>query len=135
MRGLLIGLLLLAGGCATTPDQKQALAEAQSAEQAKLAGELAGLTPGRPQSCIPQGLVHYSTKTIGSTILYRVDRKLVYRNDTTGGCEDPNGMNALVSRNFGAQLCSGQIIASVDVRNNFTLGSCALRDFVPYAAK
>ncbi len=131
MRRLLLGSLALIL-CGAAAPQKPFNTES---DEALIAKQLVGLTPGKSRSCIPQYRAQYSTSAIGNTILYRVNRKLVYRNDTTGGCNDRQNVRALVSTNYGPGLCSGQIIQSVDLQLGFNGGACALRDFVPYTAK
>ncbi len=131
MRRLLIGSLALVMCGAASP----LTTVNNEADEALIAKELAGLTSGAPQSCIPQTRVEYRTKSIGKTILYRVNRHLVYRNDTLGGCEDPQNIRALVSQNVGTGLCNGQIIQSVDLLSGFNRGACALGKFVPYKAQ
>lgn len=130
MRRLLIGSLAMMLCAAAAPQDQVNTPE----DEALIAKELAGLTPGTPQSCIPQSRIEYRTRAIGKTILYRVNNHLVYRNDTLGGCDDRLNQRALISQNVGAGLCHGQIIRSVDLLANFDRGACALGDFVPYQA-
>lgn len=128
MRRLMIGSLALLLCAAAAP-----LTTINSpADEALIAKELAGLSSGPPQSCIPLGRDEFRTRAIGKTILYRVNRRLVYRNDTLGGCDDRQNVRALVSDNVGPQLCKGQIIQSVDLLSGFNRGACALGEFIPY---
>lgn len=130
----LIVLVLLAGCAADARTTDRAAKEAAD-NAAKLAKALDGLTPGDPQLCIPQTLTRYNTEVIGDTILYKVNRRLIYRNATTGGCERAAYGDTLVSQNSGSQLCKGQIIATVNFTTRYNSGSCALGQFVPYRAK
>lgn len=124
----------LVAGC--TANARNADADSRAARDAvKLSKALEGLTPGKPQSCIFQGRQNIQTESIGDTLLYKVGRKLVYRNDTTGGCNRAAQGDALVTRNFSSELCSGQIVQTVDFTIGHQTGSCALREFVPYRAK
>ena len=131
MRFLIIAAALaLSGSAAIAGNSYDADREARDA--AKLDKALAGLTPGKPVSCISMGTRSYTTQTIGRTILYKDSRRLVYRNDTSGGCEGTAGRDSLVSQNYGTQLCRGQYVRAVDLRIGYESGSCALGDFVPY---
>lgn len=133
MRILLITTLLLAATCSA--DARKPASDRAAEDDAKIAKALDGLTPGAPQNCIGQGLGRFRTQVIGRTILYRSNSKLVYRNDTNGGCEGAAYGDALVSRNVTAQVCSGQIIRTVDFNSRATTGSCSLGQFVPYRAQ
>lgn len=135
MRRLLAPLLLLPlfAGCTQTPADTARAAQAQQATQDALQRRLAGLTPGQPQSCLTPTLSSrgIQTKAYGSTILYIAGRDLIYRNDTTGGCEKL-GRDILVSKQYSGRACSGDIATTVDRNTGSVTGSCALRDFVPY---
>ncbi len=104
-------------------------------EEVRLEKELAGLTPGKPQNCIHLRDAN-GTRSFDNgkgTILFRVSRKLVYRNDTHGNCNGIGRDRALITRIFGSsQLCRGDIAHSADLLAGFTGGSCAMSDFVPY---
>ncbi|MBX9730674.1 MAG: hypothetical protein K2X59_05040 [Sphingomonas sp.] len=125
----LTALLLLAGCTANARSSSNQTVDARDA--AELAKALDGLTPGKPQTCINPLTRRYETKTIGNTILYRVDRNLVYRTEAPGCSRAATG-DALISNNFGSQLCSGQILQTVDLFARFETGSCSLGEFTPY---
>ncbi|MBA4048175.1 MAG: hypothetical protein C0476_06495 [Sphingomonas sp.] len=118
-------------GCAETPRQKAASIDREAADALELAQTLQGYSAGPAEECIPQLLRRYQTSSIGKTILYRVDSRLIYRNDTTGCQQMPFG-DILVSQNPGPQLCRGQIITTIDGISRVQTGSCALGEFVPY---
>lgn len=104
-------------------------------EDARLEKELAGLTPGKPQNCIHLRDANgtQSFENGKGTLIFRVSRKLVYRNDTQGSCNYIGRDRALVTRIFGSnQLCRGDIAHSADLVAGFVGGSCAMNDFVPY---
>lgn len=104
-------------------------------EDARLEKELAGLTPGKPQNCIHLRDAHgtQSFENGKGTLIFRVSRKLVYRNDTQGSCNGIGRDRALITHIFGSnQLCRGDIAHSADLLAGFTGGSCAMNDFVPY---
>lgn len=100
--------------------------------QAKLAKALAGLTPGKPESCVPLSYPTLSTQSIGKELLYKRDRNTIYVNHTTGGCEGAANGDILVQVEHEGRPCSGDIIRTVDSTSRFTTGSCALGQFVPY---
>ncbi|MBN8830086.1 MAG: hypothetical protein J0G94_05520 [Sphingomonadales bacterium] len=126
---LAVGLLALAG-CATGPRTEPKLG-AREAEQLEKA--LAGKVPGKPVSCItsydPSKL-----EVVGDhTLLYRVNKDLIYRNNLEGGCSGLSMGSALVmNRVLATQYCRGDIARAVDLQTRATTGSCALGDFIPY---
>ena len=130
---LLLPAILLAGCDAGARTPNQASEAARNAD--RLSQALAGLTPGKPQLCIFQNRQHFQTIAIGDTLLYKANSKLVYRNDTTGGCDRAAHGDAIVTRNVDSQLCSGQIVTTVDFVIGRETGSCSLKQFVPYRAK
>jgi hypothetical protein len=121
--------LIACGGAAPAPGSNSA--ESKN-DETRIAKALEGFTPGKPVTCISQFRPTYSTETIGDSILYRVNNRLIYRNKTSGRCDNGSGSDALVLRNFGPQLCRGQIIQTVDLVVGFQTGACALGDFTPY---
>jgi hypothetical protein len=126
---LMIAGIALLNGCAIDPQYTERRAAAYTAELGK---ELEGKVAGKPQSCINLRDA-YSTQQVGDkTILYKVNRKLVYRNDPQGGCTALGRDRALVTRLFSSQLCRGDIVTPTDFTTGFSGGSCALGDFVPY---
>jgi|CXWL01.1.fsa_nt_gi hypothetical protein len=127
----LAGLLLCGAVSASSASQEARHAR----ESARLDKELAGLVPGKPQNCID---LRYAGGTRSfdngkGTLLFRVSRKLVYRNDTNGSCDGIGRDRALITRIFGSnRLCRGDIAHSADLVAGFTGGSCSMQDFVPY---
>ena len=95
---------------------------------------LAGRVAGQPITCLPDYRARDMVVIDDRTILFR-DGRTYYRNDFNGGvCSNLGiGSNALVTKQFGGTgLCRGDPAQVVDVSNGFTVGSCALGDFVPY---
>jgi hypothetical protein len=68
-----------------------------------------------------------------NTIAFRQGSR-VYVNHPSGGCSRLNDGFALVTRTPSTRLCRGDIAQVVDMHNGFTVGSCTLGDFVPYAS-
>jgi hypothetical protein len=96
--------------------------------------ELAGLSPGRPQHCLPPRSTANVVAARGRTLLFREGR-MVYANETSGGCsvmaDDPH--LTLVTESFGSGLCSGSFAKVVDLQSQGMIrGVCALGEFTPY---
>lgn len=124
--------LLLCGTVSASSASREARYER---ENVRLEKQLAGLVPGKPRNCIHLRDAHgtQSFENGKGTILFRVSRKLVFRNDTNGSCNGIGRDRALVTHIFGSgQLCRGDIAHSADLVAGFTGGSCAMNDFVPY---
>lgn len=136
MRSLFPAPLMLIGAlaaCTPTAAEQGRIDARSAAARTKLDVALAGLTPGKPTSCLPlSGAQQYQIEGYGPVILYKVNRGLIYRNDTSGGCEGIARRDVLVTRQTGAQLCSGDIATTVDSSSRFQTGSCGLGQFTPY---
>lgn len=131
MRRLIIASLALIA-CGGAAPATQTDTTGQTTDEARIARALTGLTPGKAVDCISQIRPGYSTESIGDVILYKVNRRLIYRNNTSGGCSASPGLNTLIVRNYGMQLCRGTIVATVDPQNGVGTGGCSLGSFVPY---
>jgi hypothetical protein len=122
--------LLLLGGCATT----EATREMDARQSQRLERELAGLSPGAPMHCLRRDQAN-EIRTFQGTILYVAGRNRIYRNDVVGGCAGLARGDIVVSKTFGGEYCSGDIIETRAPNGiggaNFT-GSCSLGEFVPY---
>lgn len=127
----LAALAVALAGCAATPAQ-QARAEAEQARtDARLAKALTGYEQGRPQSCIsPIG--NRDLRIFGDKLLYRDTGNRMFLNQTNGGCFGLKRGDIVVTRSFSGQLCSGDIVTTVDRTSRFPSGSCSFGDFVPY---
>ena len=131
MPRLIILAILTAGlaGCAPGYDEPTSTRAAM-----RFDSELAGLIPGRSQTCLPPGSTASLVAARGETLLFREGRT-VYANKTRGGCaEAADNSYALVTKNFGSgALCSGTFAQVVDLTaGGFLRGSCVLGDFTPY---
>lgn len=94
---------------------------------------LTGFTPGKATDCLMNSYARdATTEGYGKTVLYVVNRRLIFRNDTTGGCEGKADGDVLVTVSNEGQLCRGDIARTIDPVAHFTTGSCALGGFVPY---
>ncbi|KQO07043.1 hypothetical protein ASF09_12385 [Sphingomonas sp. Leaf242] len=119
------------GACTQTQAEVERAQVRDSEVQAKLAKELAGLVPGKPETCISQ-FPQKQSSGYGATILYRVNSGLVYRSDTVGGCEGIARGDILVTRTPTGQLCRGDIAQTFDQASRFPTGSCSFGAFIPY---
>ena len=129
MRHLLIPIAFLGlSACETRAEQPSRSASDQRTYDRALAGK----TAGKPEKCLPTYRSNDMTVIDQQTILFREGRT-VWVNNTLGAC---NGLgrsgSALVTRNFGPQLCRGDIATVADTTSGMTIGSCALGDFTPY---
>jgi hypothetical protein len=131
---LMIAASLIVSSCAMNPNSPYAQRK-EAQYVAELDKALEGKVAGKPQSCIDLGRSQ-STEQIGEkTIIYRVSRKLLYRNDVRSTCPSLGRDYALVTRVFGSQLCRGDLVQPTDLTTGFSGGTCSLGDFVPYRAE
>ncbi|MFM9852394.1 MAG: hypothetical protein ACKVOJ_06255 [Sphingomonadaceae bacterium] len=127
----IIAVSLLASSCAVGPNSPYAQAK-DAAYIADLDKALAGKVAGKPQNCINL-TQSYSTEQIGDkTILYKVNRKFLYRNDLRSSCPNLGRDYGLVTRIYGSQLCQGDLVQPTDFTTGFSGGVCSLGAFVPY---
>ncbi|WP_136163667.1 hypothetical protein [Sphingomonas flavalba] len=126
------GLASLTSGSVLVASPSTARAERAAADQAKLDKALAGKTPGKPVNCIALNRVNGTTYIGDSTILYRVNAKLTYRNDPVGGCPGLRNGAGLVTRTPSTRLCSGDIATVRDFVTGIETGACSMAEFVPY---
>ena len=129
MRMLFIGLAALtAAGCETAMEPPMRTDRAQATYDR----ELAGKTAGRAEKCLPLQRSRDMQVIDDRTILFS-DGRTTYVNTTLGDCNNMSDQSyALVTRNFGPQLCRGDIATVTDTSSGMTVGSCSLGDFVPY---
>ena len=92
---------------------------------------LAGRTAGKPVSCVSLRDLSGS-EVIGDDILYRVNSKLLYRNQSSGGCDSARHGDALITRPYGSRLCRGDIVRTAELTVGFESGACVLGKFTPY---
>lgn len=131
-RYLLPALLLIGGTAALSADSKDYAARQAAEDKVKLDKALAGLVPGKPQSCM--SIARYQDTTrIGDTILYGNTRSDVYRTDMSSGCFGLRQGDAIVSRSYGDMRCRGDIVRTVDLVSHVESGACTYGDFVHYS--
>ena len=132
MRILLPLLLIPVAACTASPREVDRQARVEAGDQAALARELVGLTPGRPQSCVSQTQLR-DMKSFGDTLVYRGPGRVRYVNRTSGGCDLGHDDAILVTSTPSTQLCRGDIARTVSRTSHFPVGSCSFGDFVPYS--
>lgn len=96
---------------------------------------IAGKTPGKPVDCIDTRWRQPRLTAYDDKLVYTVDRKLVYVNQTTGGCGGVARGDALVSQRYQTRACRGDIAQTIDFPARIPTGSCALGSFTPYTAR
>lgn len=119
-----LALTACASNYAPTP-----LTEKQAAKMDKA---LTGLVPGEKVNCVNREPQTNFTVISGNTLLYRVSKKLVYKNELIGSCTGLARGDTMIVRTWGSQYCRGDITTSADLMTGINTGSCALGDFTPY---
>ena len=119
-------LLLATGASAAHREQANPRGEA---ELAKL---LAGRVAGKPVDCI-NNLDYSNTRVIdGTAIVYSHTNRTIYVNRPTSGAASLDNDDILVTRQWGSQLCSIDMVNLVDRTSRFPHGFVSLGQFVPY---
>lgn len=129
----------LVAGCVNTPAKRDFSADRQAGFNAPVVAELRGLNPSVPQNCIDSyHLRDVQGEPHGSTLLYRINARLVYRNDTSGGCDGLAQGDTLVDQNYpgnrygNTKLCRGDLLYSRSVRDANPSGSCTRGVWIAY---
>ena len=99
--------------------------------EAQLARALEGRVAGEPVSCIDLHRVRSSRVIPGTAILYDAG-SVIYVNRPRNGAEELNRFDTLVTRLPSTQLCSVDVVHTVDLNTNTFTGSVFLDEFVPY---
>jgi hypothetical protein len=129
MRSIMMAAsLVLLGGCAGsyTPTP---LTPRQTADLDKA---LAGKVAGEPQTCINREPQTSLVAISNNVVLYRVNRKLVYKNDLIGSCSGLASGDTLIVRSFSGQMCRGDFATTANLQSGIQTGACALGEFTPY---
>ena len=118
-------------GCTMTPAETARAQAAAEADRAALGQQLAGLRPVKTDDCMDNNL-NSSLKAYGSTLVYRVSNNLIYVNDTSGGCENIERGDYLVTKSNFGRVCRGDIGRTFSPGSHMPTGSCALGQFTIY---
>lgn len=127
MRAWMLMPLLLAG--CTGSYEPRPLTDKQTAELDKA---LAGKVAGEKVSCINREPQTNLTVISNNVLLYKVSKRLVYRNDLIGSCNGLTYGDTMIVRSFGSQLCRGDFTTTANLQTGMQTGACALGDFIPY---
>ena len=128
MRAWMFLAPLLLSACAGG-GQPARLTEKQAGE---LERALTGKVAGEPVSCVFRQSNASLTAVSDSVLLYRVNPRLVYRNDLIGSCTGLARGDTLVVKTWGSQYFRGDIARSADLMTGMVTGGCALGSFTPY---
>lgn len=128
MRGWIWTTPFLLVGC-TGGHQPMPLTIKQSATLDKA---LAGKVAGEKMSCINRQPQISLTVISNNVLLYRVNRRLVYKNGLIGSCSGLTSGDTMIVRSFGSQMFRGDMATSANLVSGMTTGACALGDFIPY---
>lgn len=132
MRNLMIlPLVAVLAACAGGPSETAI--KYQASEKARLEKTLAGLTPGKPVSCVRLRDLDGPESYGDTTLVFRRGRGLVYVNETTGSCNRIGKGDALITRSYTSELCRGDIAQGADLRaGGFPTDTCVMGEFIPY---
>lgn len=125
----LLGLLAF-GGAAGLPALAQP-AEEPSKGEIRLAKMLEGRVAGEPQSCIRMLPNTDVTVIDGTAIVYRTGRTLYV--NVPSDADSLDDRDTMVRRtSMASQLCSSDIITTIDGQNGIYTGNISLTQFIPY---
>jgi len=131
MKSLLIFSMLATGACSVgTATEPMRDARAESRLGALLEGKAASGT----MACINQRDADDQRIIDDRTIVYRVGRAKLYRNDIPGGCPRLNNRSTLIRRTTSPNICRGEIFEVRDSGTGMSYGSCSFGDFTEYRA-
>lgn len=125
---MLRALILVAAGAAAFAAPA---APRDDREAAKIERALAGLTPGRPQTCINPDRSGGSSRH-GDTLLIKDRSGVTYLSRFPEGCAPRNDNYAMISRRPTSQVCQGDIVQFKDLASGAFGGACAYGAFTPY---
>ena len=101
-------------------------------ETRDLARALDGKVAGEPVNCVTS-MRSNDLRALGdNTLIYRINKDLVYRNTLEGACSGLSMGDTLVMRRVTSQYCRGDLATVVNLPSGMQTGSCALGAFVPY---
>lgn len=128
MRGWILLAPLMLAACSGSYEPPR-LTEKQTSDLEKA---IAGKVAGEKVNCVSRQPQANLTAISNSVLLYRVNSRLVYRNDLIGSCPGLTRGDTLIIKTWGSQYCRGDMATSADLVNGIVTGGCALGDFTPY---
>ena len=99
--------------------------------QAGLARELAGYTPGQPQTCVSSSSNTNLRVIDRATLAYGYGRT-IYVNRLASACPALDPTNTLIVDVQGGQYCRGDRVRGLEPGGIIPGPSCNLQDWVPY---
>ena len=96
----------------------------------KLAKLLEGRVAGEPRSCINTRVNSESQVIDGTALVYGRGRTIWV--NVPANARDLDDRDALLVRQYGANLCRQDIVTTFDTNGGFYTGNVFLGDFVPY---
>jgi len=126
---LLAALVLPVAACAQSTNRPTELGAREARDLAKA---IEGKEPGAPISCVSADRGS-ELRAIGDhTLIYKVSKDLVYRNNLEGACNGLAQGDTMVLNRVTSQYCRGDIARVVNLPSGMYSGSCALGEFIPY---
>ncbi len=122
LKALVLGAAMIAAPAVAAP---------RDTPEQQLEKLLKDRTPGEPVNCISLSSSNSSQIIKGKAIVYRVGGKL-YVNEPRSGAESLNDDDILVTKMYGSQLCSIDVVNLVDRSSRFPRGFVSLGKFVPW---
>ncbi len=127
-----IAALILAALTATASARETDASRLTDREAKELATAFEGKVAGKPVNCVSNFRGENLHAVGDNTLIYRINRNLIYRNNVLGTCRGLSFGDTLVLRVYGSQYCRGDIARVVNLQSGIMTGSCVLGDFVPY---
>ena len=123
MRGSLVLTFIVAAaaGCAPQP----------APDTSGLARELAGYTPGQPQSCIGT-FANQNLRVIDPQTIAYGNGRTIYVNKLQAPCPAVDQLNTLIVEAQVGQYCRGDRVRGLEPGGIIPGPSCVLQDWVPY---
>ncbi|HYZ48405.1 MAG TPA: hypothetical protein VE567_05870 [Sphingomonas sp.] len=104
---------------------------ARLSPEAQLEKLVAGRAAGKPVDCINLRDVQNQTIIDKTAIVFRIGSKL-YVNRPSGGANQLDNDDILITKTFGSQLCRIDTVRLLDRASRIPHGFVSLGDFVPY---
>jgi hypothetical protein len=103
-------------------------------KQAEFAQLLAGKVPQRPITCLPHYAAYDMRAIDEATVAFRDGTRRTYVMHMNPGCNNlGTGNVALVTRQVSSpNMCSGDIVTTMDTLSRMTVGSCTIGDITPF---
>jgi hypothetical protein len=122
--------LLALAALATAALPAAASAERRSPE-AQLARAIEGRVAGEPTNCL-RNMRGTSSRIIDGTAIVYEAGGTVWVNRPRGGASSLDQWDVLVTRQYGNELCSGDVVRLLDSSSGIDTGAVFLGEFVPY---